>query len=71
MLALRPNCECCDRDLPPMSGEAMICSFETSICGSAFCARMVPTIWAEVPPGTKFTFTPGLAAMKGSITALV
>ncbi|MBL8368249.1 MAG: DUF1272 domain-containing protein, partial [Candidatus Accumulibacter sp.] len=28
MLELRPNCECCDRDLPPESPEAMICSFE-------------------------------------------
>ena len=26
MLQLRPNCECCDRDLPP-DAAAMICSF--------------------------------------------
>ncbi len=32
MLELRPNCECCDRDLPPDSGEAMICSFECTFC---------------------------------------
>ncbi|HXQ14043.1 MAG TPA: DUF1272 domain-containing protein [Caulobacteraceae bacterium] len=32
MLALRPNCECCDRDLPPASTEAMICSFECTFC---------------------------------------
>ena len=32
MLALRPGCECCDRDLPPDSGEAMICSFECTFC---------------------------------------
>ena len=31
-LQLRPNCECCDRDLPPDSGEAMICSFECTFC---------------------------------------
>ncbi|MFL5390347.1 MAG: DUF1272 domain-containing protein [Myxococcales bacterium] len=24
MLQLRPNCECCDRDLPPDSGDAFI-----------------------------------------------
>ena len=24
MLQLRPNCECCDRDLPPDSDEAFI-----------------------------------------------
>ena len=32
MLELRPNCECCDRDLPPDSGEARICSFECTFC---------------------------------------
>ncbi|TWA70901.1 hypothetical protein FBZ84_102454 [Azospirillum baldaniorum] len=33
MLALRPNCECCDRDLPPDSRDAYICSFECTFCG--------------------------------------
>jgi hypothetical protein len=32
MLELRPNCECCDRDLPPDSREAMICTFECTFC---------------------------------------
>jgi hypothetical protein len=32
MLALRPNCECCDKDLPPESLEAMICTFECTFC---------------------------------------
>jgi hypothetical protein len=32
MLQLRPGCECCDRDLPPDSGEAWICSFECTFC---------------------------------------
>lgn len=32
MLELRPNCECCDRDLPPDSPEAMICTFECTFC---------------------------------------
>ncbi|HWH46939.1 MAG TPA: DUF1272 domain-containing protein [Burkholderiales bacterium] len=32
MLQLRPNCECCDMDLPPGSTEAMICSFECTFC---------------------------------------
>lgn len=31
-LELRPNCECCGRDLPPESVEAMICSFECTWC---------------------------------------
>ncbi|TGS34027.1 DUF1272 domain-containing protein, partial [bacterium M00.F.Ca.ET.180.01.1.1] len=25
MLALRPNCECCDKDLPPDAVDALIC----------------------------------------------
>jgi hypothetical protein len=32
VLALRPNCECCDRDLPPDSRDAMICTFECTFC---------------------------------------
>lgn len=37
MLELRPGCECCDRELPPDSGEARICSFECTFCAS--CAE--------------------------------
>ena len=37
MLELRPNCECCDRDLPPDSADARICSFECTYC--AACAE--------------------------------
>lgn len=36
MLTLRPNCECCDRDLPPDTSQARICSFECTFC--ATCA---------------------------------
>ena len=32
MLQLRPNCECCDRDLPPEAQDARICSFECTFC---------------------------------------
>ena len=32
MLELRPNCECCDRDLPPSASDAVICSFECTFC---------------------------------------
>ncbi len=32
MLQLKPNCECCDRDLPANSEEAMICTFECTFC---------------------------------------
>ena len=34
MLELRPNCECCDRDLPPDSVDARICAFECTFCAS-------------------------------------
>ena len=32
MLELRPNCECCDRDLPPESSDAVICTYECTWC---------------------------------------
>jgi len=46
MLELRPNCEVCDRDLPPESAAARICSYECTYC--ADCAetllhRVCPT----------------------------
>jgi hypothetical protein len=37
MLEIRPSCECCDRDLPPDSPDARICSFECTFCVD--CAR--------------------------------
>ncbi len=37
MLTLLPNCECCDRDLPPESEEARICTYECTFC--AECAE--------------------------------
>jgi hypothetical protein len=36
MLELRPNCECCDRDLPNGDARARICTFECTFC--ADCA---------------------------------
>lgn len=32
MLELRPNCELCNKDLPPDSREACICSYECTFC---------------------------------------
>jgi hypothetical protein len=32
MLDLRPNCECCGKDLPPAADDAMICTFECTFC---------------------------------------
>ncbi len=45
MLQLRPNCECCDQDLPPDSTEARICSFECT-----FCARCADSILGNACP---------------------
>ena len=32
MLELRPNCECCDQDLPNGAADARICTFECTFC---------------------------------------
>ncbi|TPV56030.1 DUF1272 domain-containing protein [Aestuariibacter sp. GS-14] len=53
MLEIRPNCECCDIDLPPNSTEAMICSFECT-----FCTRCVTDILANVCPNCGGGFMP-------------
>ena len=45
MLELRPNCEHCDRDLPPDSTDAYICTFECTFCRD--CAH---TTFAHVCP---------------------
>ena len=39
MLELRPNCECCDRDLAVDSDDVWFCTFECTWCGD--CARDV------------------------------
>jgi len=41
MLELRSNCERCNRELPPHSEIAMICSFECTFC--AECAAGMPS----------------------------
>ena len=45
MLEIRPNCELCDRDLPAISWEARICSYECT-----FCADCVENILNNVCP---------------------
>ncbi|WP_296595238.1 DUF1272 domain-containing protein [Phenylobacterium sp.] len=40
MLALRPNCECCDRDLPADSPLARICTFECTFCADCVETRL-------------------------------
>ena len=45
MLELRPNCELCDRDLPPEAADARICSYECT-----FCAGCVDEVLRDVCP---------------------
>ncbi|HEY2527304.1 MAG TPA: DUF1272 domain-containing protein [Xanthobacteraceae bacterium] len=52
-LELRPNCECCDRDLPPNSTLARICTFECT-----FCAACVENILFNVCPNCGGGFEP-------------
>jgi hypothetical protein len=53
MLQLRPNCECCDRDLPPHAPDARICSYECT-----FCADCVETVLLNVCPNCGGGFAP-------------
>lgn len=40
MLLLKPNCECCDKDLAPSADDAMICSFECTFCRNCAETRL-------------------------------
>ena len=53
MLELRPGCEHCDKDLPPESREAYICSFECT-----FCADCAQNVLENVCPNCGGGFTP-------------
>jgi uncharacterized protein len=52
-LELRPNCEWCNRDLPPASTLARICSFECT-----FCADCVENKLHNVCPNCGGGFAP-------------
>jgi uncharacterized protein len=52
-LELRPSCECCDRDLPPASTLARICSYECT-----FCADCVERVLLNVCPNCGGGFAP-------------
>ena len=51
-LELRPNCELCDRELPPHSLHARICTFECT-----FCAECVDSKLKNVCPNCGGGFT--------------
>ena len=52
-LQLRPNCEFCDKDLPPHAVEARICSYECT-----FCAECADNKLANVCPNCGGGFAP-------------
>lgn len=52
MLELRPNCELCDKDLPPESTEACICTYECT-----FCSSCVESLLQNVCPNCGGGFT--------------
>jgi len=55
MLILKPNCELCDKDLPPTALDARICTYECT-----FCADCVENVLENVCPncGGEFTRRP-------------
>jgi hypothetical protein len=53
MLELRPTCEHCDKDLPPASTEAMICTYECT-----FCKHCVDAVLENVCPNCGGGFCP-------------
>jgi hypothetical protein len=40
MLELRPNRECCDKDLPLHAQDAMICTFECTFCSDCATTKL-------------------------------
>jgi uncharacterized protein len=53
MLQLRPNCECCDKDLPPNAPDARICTYECT-----FCTECVENVLSNVCPNCGGGFSP-------------
>ena len=53
VLQLRPNCEYCDKDLPPEAIDARICTYECT-----FCADCVERVLHNVCPNCGGGFAP-------------
>ena len=52
MLELRPNCELCDRDLPPTAPDARICPYECTFCAACVddvAGERVPELRRQLP----------------------
>jgi hypothetical protein len=53
MLEIRPNCELCDKGLPPEAADARICTYECT-----FCASCVDDVLHDVCPNCGGGFQP-------------
>ena len=67
-LELRPNCECCDKDLSPEAADARICSFECTFCATCVAEKLpgglCPNCGGEfvrrpIRPAAKLATSPG------------
>ena len=82
MLDIRPNCECCNKDLPPAAADAMICSFECTFCrdcaeaalggrcpncGGALVARRSPRLIVPAIEATPHERREAAAARPGAV----
>jgi hypothetical protein len=65
MLQMRPGCECCDRDLPPDSAAARICSFECTFCSDCAEQRV-----AGICPNCGGELLPRLRDGTGNVTSV-
>lgn len=68
-LELRPNCEFCDKDLPPDAAEARICTFECTFC--ADCVAKLHNVcpncgggFEKRPIRPRMEWRPGLSVAK-------
>lgn len=62
MLELRPNCENCNKNLPPNSTEAMICTYECT-----FCQDCVENVLQNVCPNCSGGFEKRPVRPKGQL----
>lgn len=68
-LQLRPNCEDCDKDLPPDATDAFICTYECTFCADCVAAidNVCPNCgggFAHRPIRPKTEWRPGLSLAK-------
>ena len=68
-LELRPNCEYCDKDLPPNAADACICTYECTFC--ADCVTRIDNVcpncgggFTPRPIRPKTEWRPGLSVAK-------